>query len=50
MPQHLYEQRSIEIIRCRREQNSNIYNHSTKIHGGIRNLEEQQLQEREIKP
>ena len=34
----------------RREQNSNVYNHSTKIDGGIRNLEEQQLQEREIKP
>ena len=32
------------------EQNLNIYNLSTKIHGGIRNLEEQQLQEREIKP
>ena len=32
------------------KQNLNIYNLSTKIHGGIRNLEEQQLQEREIKP
>ena len=31
-------------------QNLNIYNLSTKTHWGIRNLEEQQLQEREIKP
>ena len=38
------------IPRHKREQSLNSYNRSTKIHGGIRNLEEQQLQEREIKP